>query len=231
MLQLPPFVPDYIDAIVAWRGFAFGQLLGSLNEPHVPLLPRRRTEATCRYLQAHECPERFCSCGFYATKDLWDAARETGAAAHHRWADLRRTNDFAIAQVYLWGKVIEFERGYRAQFCYPKTILAEHWRETERLCALYGCEEERVCTWESLFASTELSLSEIRYPCVNPNPPAFLGLSRAPYPTMFGPNLDPPKPPSTSPPKLAANRSHPKLLRQQIAQKEQQAKSDFWKHL
>jgi|HubBroStandDraft_6_1064221.scaffolds.fasta_scaffold1000734_1 hypothetical protein len=70
----------------------------------------------------------------------------------------------AIAQVYLWGKILEFGQGYRAQFCYPKTILAQDAGQTEHLCTLYGCEEERSCSWDSLFESFELNHFESLYP-------------------------------------------------------------------
>ncbi len=72
-----------------------------------------RFEADCLDLRPapHPSPHRGCECGVYAFKQREDAellARE------------KVDNDvLAIGRVSLWGRVIETERGFRAQRAYP----------------------------------------------------------------------------------------------------------------
>jgi len=59
----------------------------------------------------HDAPQANCTCGVYAVKTL----------DHFRSAGYER---FGIhGEVYLWGKVVEHELGYRAQFAYPKNFV------------------------------------------------------------------------------------------------------------
>jgi hypothetical protein len=58
-----------------------------------------------------DVPQANCTCGVYAVKTL----------DHFRSAGYER---FGIhGEVYLWGKVVEHELGYRAQFAYPKNFV------------------------------------------------------------------------------------------------------------
>jgi hypothetical protein len=59
----------------------------------------------------HEAPQATCTCGIYADKSF-DHLRDQGY--------LRRGIG---GEVYLWGKVIEHQSGWRAQFAYPKTLV------------------------------------------------------------------------------------------------------------
>jgi preprotein translocase subunit YajC len=59
---------------------------------------------------AHDVPQANCTCGIYAVKTL----------DHFRSAGYER---FGICgEVFLWGKVVEHELGYRAQLAYPKNL-------------------------------------------------------------------------------------------------------------
>jgi hypothetical protein len=63
-----------------------------------------------RPLDAHEPPQTDCTCGIYAAKTL-----------HHlRSAGFERYG--ICGEVFLWGKVVEHERGWRAQLAYPKNL-------------------------------------------------------------------------------------------------------------
>jgi hypothetical protein len=81
---------------------------------------------------------------FLSESDAMDYI-EPGAANRDRFL-LRR----AYGSVYLWGKVIRCEYGYRAQYAYPKNLKVErvdHPGQPERdfpsvLRALYGCEAQ-----------------------------------------------------------------------------------------
>jgi hypothetical protein len=54
--------------------------------------------------RGHEAPQYDCQCGFYATKE-----------PDEHWA----TYSAAYGKVALWGRIVEHERGYRAQYAYP----------------------------------------------------------------------------------------------------------------
>lgn len=69
-------------------------------------------------------PVEECACGIYALKD-----RDMGSPYV--------TTGDAWGEVYLWGKVIEGEYGYRAQYAYPKS-LEIHNPDMEPLLAEYG---------------------------------------------------------------------------------------------
>lgn len=78
-----------------------------------------------------------CTCGVYAAKAL------------DRLSSIRFWNRGIRGEAWLWGAVVEHERGWRAQFAYPKTLflpaealpvtLAEIRSRLESLVA-YGCD-------------------------------------------------------------------------------------------
>src|SRR5579863_974109 len=116
-------VPDYILPVVGFRVWQWDAAgLKSLNgERWVAGQP---LSAACRAAvsasisglskSAHnfaELPDFNCTCGVYA-------ARTT---EHLRQCGYKK---FGVhGEVYLWGTVIEHERGWRAQFAYPKTFV------------------------------------------------------------------------------------------------------------
>jgi hypothetical protein len=113
-------IPDYISPVVAhrvWRWDATG--LNSLNGEQ--WLPDRAVEGRCRVVPAArhvrvvdrptEVPDRDCTCGVYAAKNL-EHLRELGYADRGTYGE-----------VYLWGKVVEHTQGWRAQFAYPKNLV------------------------------------------------------------------------------------------------------------
>jgi hypothetical protein len=59
----------------------------------------------------HDAPHEECTCGIYAVK----------TRQHFRGAGYERYGIYG--EVYLWGKVVEHELGYRAQFAYPKNFV------------------------------------------------------------------------------------------------------------
>jgi hypothetical protein len=58
-----------------------------------------------------DVPKENCSCGIYAARD-----------ANHLEI-LHYAQQGICGEVYLWGKVVEHEQGYRAQFAYPKNFV------------------------------------------------------------------------------------------------------------
>ncbi len=115
-------VPDYISPIVGYRVWEWDAAgLKSLNGEkwfaHQPLSAACRADAFGSVAglskSAHnpaEMPNYSCSCGVYAAKTV----------EHLRQCGYKK---FGVhGEVYLWGTVIEHERGWRAQFAYPKTL-------------------------------------------------------------------------------------------------------------
>src|ERR1017187_4917180 len=112
-------VPDYISPVIAyraWRCDAAGlkSVCGELWHPRQPLAARCRV-ADCKAFvgrahDAHEPPQTNCTCGIYEAKTLPDL-RSAGYGGYG-----------ICGEVCLWGKVIEHERGWRAQLAYPKNL-------------------------------------------------------------------------------------------------------------
>lgn len=106
--------------------------------------PRQRFSASCepRTLYGrthdgdHEAPWPSCMCGVWALRDR-AAAEEKAlerlpAGPHHA----------CFGEVYLWGRVLEFKRGWRAAYAYPKRLILYAGPDAEwlrgELGRLYG---------------------------------------------------------------------------------------------
>ncbi len=73
-----------------------------------PWPPAEPARATCVRPKLHRAPFPHCTCGLYATR-----SEEL----------LRRTrNPAVVGTVALWGRVIEHELGYRAEYAYPQRL-------------------------------------------------------------------------------------------------------------
>jgi len=116
-------VPDFISPIAAFRAWQWNANgLRSLNGER--WLPGQPLTASCRAdaigfivglsKATHdpaELPSFNCTCGVYAAKTI----------EHLRQCGYKK---FGVhGEVYLWGKVVEHERGWRAQFAYPRTFI------------------------------------------------------------------------------------------------------------
>ena len=56
-----------------------------------------------------------CGCGFYAFKT---------PPYLEAWLEHRKPN-IVIGEVYLWGKIVDCQYGYRAQYAYPKRFYSD----------------------------------------------------------------------------------------------------------
>lgn len=113
LLDAGPLVTT--EPIVAWRAWTLGW---RRHGERVDLLPiagssrpwptMRPAEASCTRPKLHRAPFPNCTCGLHATftPDL-----------------LRRTRDpVVVGTAALWGRVIEHDHGYRAEFAYPQRL-------------------------------------------------------------------------------------------------------------
>lgn len=98
---------------VGWRGWMVFEP-GLLTTSYTVWLPDERTEAVCLKC-GEELPGERCSCGIYAFKK----PAQVFADGYHQ-QDL-------LGEVWLWGRVVEHERGWRAQYAAVKRLyFAKH---------------------------------------------------------------------------------------------------------
>jgi hypothetical protein len=124
-------MPDLMEVITAWRGWAVTQdggewRLKALGKSHI-WQPRAQVDAVCDGGKNHPAPNYDCQCGVWAFKEL-----DGLVSALNRYSDIR-----VLGNVQLWGRVIETENGYRAQYAYP----SELWlfdNSLEELGYIYG---------------------------------------------------------------------------------------------
>jgi hypothetical protein len=110
--------PDLVrrrDPIVAWRAWTLtGRSDGHhlrlrpVAGPRLPWPPMRPAKAACKHGRIHRAPELRCSCGLHGTRTV---------------EPLRHTkNPTVVGTVALWGRIIEHDLGYRAEFAYPQRL-------------------------------------------------------------------------------------------------------------
>jgi hypothetical protein len=103
------------EPVLAWRTWALtGRrdgtelLLRPVAGRSRPWRPLEPTEAACKHARLHSAPNVDCSCGLHGTHGV-DILRHTRCPA-------------ALGRVALWGRIVEHDLGYRAQFGYPQTL-------------------------------------------------------------------------------------------------------------
>lgn len=123
-------VPDMVQVITGWRAWKLkGGLLSALGvDATWPI--KEAIRAACRNggNESHLAPYWNCQCGIWAFKDIDRLVAAIGSG----YSDVS-----VLGSVSLWGRVIETENGYRAQYAYP----SELWLlnpALEELGLLYG---------------------------------------------------------------------------------------------
>lgn len=154
-------IPDYCEALTgyrAWNVASHGLLASSTG---YAWLPRKAKAAKClqhENTRMHWHPETGelmaapvlgCSCGYYAYK-IAVGPQHTPLEVH--------------GEVKLWGRIIEHEDGYRAQFAYPSRLRCADPRLAARLRFLYGvpCEVDAQLSQGVQSQLSSLAFSQIQ---------------------------------------------------------------------
>lgn len=66
-----------------------------------------------------DAPASNCTCGFYCYKNLQGELLQLLDTGHLSYATMHKS----LGQVKMWGKIVEHELGYRAQYVYPHAII------------------------------------------------------------------------------------------------------------
>lgn len=94
------------------------------------------TVATCDLKQHDDglTPHTLCKCGLYASRTLEAAWVEQARAHSTSYSDYRGVA--VLGKVTLWGRVIEHERGFRAQYAQPLELYVPKGTDAKTLTAL-----------------------------------------------------------------------------------------------
>lgn len=122
-VELPVEITD--EPILAWRCWftlPTEGLLRPIYKRGLAWKPQETQEALCAD-EVHAAPDDACRCGIYSVchpmllqEVHWDHAPPKGVKP--------LPGIVVVGQVALWGKVIQHERGWRAQYAYPKQLYA-----------------------------------------------------------------------------------------------------------
>lgn len=113
--KVTPVAPDMVEVITGWRAWSIAggtrlkALIGSEIWPAKEMM-----RAVCTKNGTHLAPDWHCTCGLWAFKDVDKLVAGLNTNS--------RSTVKVIGSVSLWGKVIETEYGYRAQFGYPSEL-------------------------------------------------------------------------------------------------------------
>lgn len=139
-----------VAAISGWRRWSvemFGEILLSNNgtkwEPCKRLMAECKRQERAAYMRAYAnsnplmppmpeedtCKGVRCGCGIYAYKHRITAETQENAPSE---------TTHIFGEVWLWGRIVEHEGGYRAQFAYPKAFVRTGI--AERMAHVYGAK-------------------------------------------------------------------------------------------
>jgi hypothetical protein len=120
-------IPDFVQPLIGWRAWkVWSPRTGCDSCPvfssvilDTPWTPRRKISAEHSFdlgAKCHGLLEMGCSCGIYAFKDPLEAFVYLMKVRDRL---LGMSVEVALGAVSLWGKVVECESGYKAQYAYP----------------------------------------------------------------------------------------------------------------
>lgn len=142
-------IPDYISPFYGWRSWFIDDRFRLLSVIQDAVWPKCKPfTAACRLsvppLYAprgssllHKAPREDCHCGIYGTTSLVEATRylEEG----------RRPEALtALGITSLWGKMVQHQEGYRAQYAYPKFLVLFAPRERNNQAYIFMRDNEMI---------------------------------------------------------------------------------------
>lgn len=176
--QRKPLEPELtaIEPVTGWRRWSvemFGNELRSNNG--IRWTPYEKLTAECKQVtQLYDallgfrpptevkCKGVHCTCGIYAYKTPEDAKFGENAPRN-----LSTGSVDCWGEVYLWGRVIEHSKGWRAQFAYPKSFVDSGI--ARQLATVYGCKVIQD-TWEANLKAQATPIGIAPLSCSCPTP-------------------------------------------------------------
>lgn len=154
-------IPDYCEAITGyrcWNVFPNGLMVGQAHAepwpPFEPFVGRCGFAASPDHIRDGRfmpAPVRACDCGVHALKDAKGAAQRlidevltarNAFGFYLSYYNYTPPKGRVWGAVKLWGRVVEHEIGYRAEFAYPSALYCQDPALAPIVSALYGvsCE-------------------------------------------------------------------------------------------
>lgn len=132
-----------IEAWRCWRVLPDGQLMGiGVPNTWTPLKPVRAVhdEGSGPRLD-HAAPGKACPCGYWGIKDFPTLIGRVLRMSLNYDAD-----QFATGTCNMWGKVYEFEIGWRAQYAYPNVIYLPNYlhNRAQKVADMYKVDVVKV---------------------------------------------------------------------------------------
>jgi len=138
--KMPKASPDYTECLTGWRTWEveYDRLCATGIEYSWHPGEAVPAECRCSYrFDRHDAPQRGCDCGYYSfkTQVLMAGAIPDIHELFESGGDPLMT--IAFGPVYVWGRVVECENGWRSEYAYPKEIYSFN-PEHAALGAVYG---------------------------------------------------------------------------------------------
>lgn len=136
----PEEIPVEHEPIVGyrlWNVAGVGDVLPWLTSPIYPHVWKPRVETRSNCMSGCRTPNTSCRCGIYAFLSLERAYLNAVARARHG-----RGFPIVVGSVLLWGVVVEYEHGYRAQYAAIDRIMAStlYLEDQQKLARRYAVE-------------------------------------------------------------------------------------------
>jgi len=110
---MPKVAPDCVQTLIGWRAWdAESGVLSSIGSSHF-WEPKKAQHAQCRDEFDHPAPQKNCRCGYWCFKSLDLLLEALGGYTE---------SISVVGTVEIWGRVIECENGFRAEYAYPKEL-------------------------------------------------------------------------------------------------------------
>lgn len=188
-IPMPPLPAEetlFMEPLVGWRlwglnAFDLRIFSGAPNVIWAPKTPLRAVHQVRSWAVAPQpCEDAPCEnhiprmmpgCGIYAFKEERYLREIVDAYSSSTFGNI------IIGTVYLWGRIFEHERGYRAQYAYPKSFVYTNAEASlTALAALYNVPVEEDLSWKSASPSVVSlpSPSSYQSPYASPLPPPSL---------------------------------------------------------